>query len=150
MTRRMLVALLLPAMFLLASSPARAATATTIPFMRVFAMVADAHGHVFVSGGPSTPGIAVFDDSGALLEMIDVPGSSGMALIGDELFAAAADVPSIEVVDTIDLSIERSISVDPFTQPQDLTVAEGSLWFLATHGGRTNLVSVAPDGTGLS
>jgi hypothetical protein len=131
------------------SIAARAAASTSIPFRSFYRIIDDgAHGWVFVSGGPGTDKLAVFDESGAVVTTITLQGPSGMAIVGSELYVAEADAPQIAVVDTSQdpPAVTRTIDVGTFTQPRDLTYVAGRLWFIGHEG----LGWVRPEGSGIS
>jgi hypothetical protein len=143
-------------MVTLSVTPVSAAIAsrTLLPFSHFYAMVVDdLSGAVFISGGPSSTELAVFDGQAELTATIPVAGASGMTLLGTDLYVVAADAASIAVIDTTASPpiVTDTIDLAPLTNPTDLTYAAGNLWFYAdsaTHEGV--LCSVAPDGSGLT
>ena len=130
-------------------TPAHAAGGSTaLPFASFFRIAVDPERSVaLVSGGPGTDALAIFGFDGSLQTTVPLAGPSGMALVGDELYVAEADAPDIAVLDmtTDPPHVSRTIDVGSFTQPRDLVVLDGRVWFFTANG----LVSAATDGTDL-
>ncbi|MEA2550854.1 MAG: hypothetical protein QOE25_623, partial [Actinomycetota bacterium] len=134
---------------MLSAPPAAATTGATLPFSTFARLAVDgAHGLEFVSGGPGTSSLAVFDTSGDPVETIPMQGASGMALVGSTLYVAEADAPDIAIVDTSAQppAVVGALDIGTFTQPSDLTYVSGRLWFFTA----TGLAAVRPDGTELA
>jgi hypothetical protein len=134
---------------MLSAPPAAATAGATLPFSTFTRLAVDgAHGLEFVSGGPGTSSLAVFDTSGDPVTTIPMQGASGMALVGSNLYVAEADAPDIAIVDTSAQppAVVGTLDVGTFTQPRDLTYVSGRLWFFTA----TGLGTVRPDGTGLA
>ena len=133
----------------LGATPANAASGAALPFDTFFRLVVDPdHGYEFVSGGPSTDSLAVFDADGALVSTVPLQGPSGMVLVGSTLFVAESDAPQISLIDTTTNppTVAGTIEVGSFTELGDLTYVRGRLWFHTADG----LAAVRLDGTGLS
>jgi hypothetical protein len=117
-----------------AAPSATAATTTPLPLSSFTSMVVDdAHGHVFVSGGPSDSAIAVLDFDGTIVGSIaDEAGAAGMVLAssGHALYVAIAGGDHIDVIDTGTLQRAGTIDTTPAT-PLTGSIAEagGRLWF---------------------
>src|SRR5439155_769178 len=134
----------------LAPAGALAAGPSPVPLPGFFDMAVDnVHQHVFVSAGPGGPGVAVLGFDGSLLRIIEPKGASGLALDAGELYVAASDAAEIDVVDTATLSVTGSIPLGDWTQPGDVLIANGLVWFFGQLPGVTivELASVRPDGT---
>jgi hypothetical protein len=110
-----------------------AAAATVLPIEdSVFDVVVDGtHDLVFVSGGPGQGSVAALDYDGNLVATLSVPGASGMAIVDDTLFIAAADADEISTVDTSvsPLAVSGHLPTAPLTDPGSLAYVAGELWF---------------------
>jgi hypothetical protein len=133
---------------------ATAVVRTPLPSSHFYAIVVDdALGVEFISGGPSSSDVAVFDTQASLLGEIPISGASGMTLVGTDLYVAAADANEIAVVDTTasPLAVSRTIDVSPLTNPTDLTYLAGNLWFNADNAqNQALLCSVGLGGASLT
>ncbi len=91
-----------------------------------------AGGHVFVSDGPGTSSIVVLDYRGTIVKTIpEEDGASGMAVdaANHRLYVALHDDSAISVIDTRTLTETKRFSTSPYTDPSNLVIAGGKLWF---------------------
>jgi hypothetical protein len=149
--RRLLILMLAGvASMVVAVPPGQAATGTPLPFTgHIFDVVADgAHELVFVSGGEGESGLEVFDFAGAHVASLGIGGASGMVVVGDLLYVAAADDHEIAVVD---LGVSPPVVDDPIglgtlEGPTTLGYGGGRLWFSAFESGTQDVYAVDTDG----
>ena len=95
-------------------------------------VVDDAHGHVFVSGGPTGNSIAVTDLSGRYKQSIDSePGADGLALSADgtKLYVALSQGDGISVIDTSTLQQTARYSTGAQSCPTYLARTGTLLWY---------------------
>jgi hypothetical protein len=95
-------------------------------------LVDQAHGHVFLSGGPSARAVLVTDLRGRLVGRIDdEPGAAGLALSADArtLYAALSTGDAIAAIDTASLAETARYRTPAGTCPSSLTRTGGYLWF---------------------
>jgi hypothetical protein len=150
-----------------AFSPWAAADATTLlPFpgsagANIWMAVDDAHQHVFVSAGPGTSSIVVLDYAGNIVDTITgEPGASQMALDVSThmLYVALHDATAISAIDTDTLTETSRFSTVPYSNPYNLVLAGGKLFFACAGGSGQNcssssgsgIVSVNLDGSGMT
>ncbi|WP_345462446.1 hypothetical protein [Actinoallomurus oryzae] len=94
--------------------------------------VDDAHGHVFVSSGPTGNGIVVTDFYGRVKKTIDnEPGADGLALSADgtKLYVALSQGDGISVVDTSTLEQTARYSTGAQSCPTYLARTGALLWY---------------------
>ena len=95
---------------MLAGAPAtsaHAATPYTLPWAQVSNMVADTHGHVYVSGGQGTTGVVVLNADGTYDTTIaNQAGAEGLTLSpdGSTLYVADYDASAVAAIDTTSLT----------------------------------------------
>jgi hypothetical protein len=90
---------------------------------------------VFVSGGPTSTWVDVFDFDGTLLTSIPSSGSTGMALDGTTLYVARSGSGLIDKIDTVSYSTLGSLDTAPHEDPRLLAFAGGRLWFTYAEAG---------------
>jgi len=113
-------------------------------------VVDQAHGHLFISGGPGTTGILVTDLAGTTVTTIAEPtGATGLALSpdGTTLYAALPDSDAIATIDTTTLTQTTTTPTGTATHPDSLAYAGGTLWFGYGTTGAGNIGSLTPTGT---
>ena len=107
---------------------------------------------MFVSDGPGTSSIVVLDYRGTIVKTIPKEGgASGMAVdaANHRLYVALHDASAISVIDTRTLTETRRFSISPYTDPSDLVIAGGKLWFSCIYDLiRGCVVSANLDGSG--
>lgn len=113
--------------------PAPAATAATVlPIDRLGDIVVDqAHGRVFMSGGPDSSRIVVTDLSGGNLRTVDVVGGANQMTLsadGSTLYAALTRGDAVAAVDTTSLAVEK-IPTGAQSCPYDVAETAGKVWF---------------------
>jgi YVTN family beta-propeller protein len=94
--------------------------------------VDQAHKHLFVSGGPSSNGVAVTDFSGHQKKVIDQQyGATGLALSADgaRLYVALAAGDAISVIDTKTLKETTRYGTGARTCPTTLARVGDLIWF---------------------
>ncbi|MFC4333718.1 YncE family protein [Salininema proteolyticum] len=92
--------------------------------------VVDEPAQVFLSGGPTSNGLAVYDATTGDVELLaDLPGASGMARDGDDLYVALASGDAIAVLDVVTLEEKTRIGLDRQTCPEHMAIAERVLYF---------------------
>jgi hypothetical protein len=119
-----------------AASPATADAATPLPFTHYGHVLADAHGHVYVTGGAGTNGIWVRNaDGSANTTITNQAGASGMALSADgaTLYVALHDAPAIVAIDTTTLA-ESARYATPSHCPDTLAILGATIWFASVCG----------------
>ena len=127
---------------LAAVMPATAARATTaldpLPFSQLAGMVADSHGHVFVTAGFYSPQthagneVWVYDTNGHYQTTIPgEPAASGLVLSGDgqTLYVADAGAARISAVSTSTLTEVAQYPTPPGSCPSSLALVGTNLWF---------------------
>lgn len=114
--------------------------ADTLPIKGFASIEVDAaHRHVFMSGGSSTNNIAVFDFAGRLQTMIGgFSGPQGLAVDGSSLFVANYDAATIDQIDTSTLRRVKTFDLGDLTNPSDLVVLNGRVWFTAGRCGEVD------------
>jgi len=134
---------------------AQADTATPLPFIEASTSLAvDPVGqHVFVSDGGDTSSIIVLDYNGNIVKTITgEDGASEMALDSatHTLYVALRDATAISEIDTQTLTETTRFSTAPYSDPTNLVIANGKLWFSSTGTGNCCVVSANLDGTGMA
>jgi len=123
----------LAAAVLLAPMPnASAAGKTNVAGMTRFYAMAVTENHIYLSPGVAGSVIAIMNTDGSQAGTItNVPGASGMVVVGSILYVAAYGASSIERFDlTTDPPTKlSSFSTYPFTSPRELAYVGGRLWF---------------------
>jgi DNA-binding beta-propeller fold protein YncE len=118
---------------LLAPATAFGGNSTTLPLTSYGGLsLAEADGHVFVSGGNGSSTIAVLDTDGNLVSTITgLSAPSGMAYDASSstLYVAQRDASSIAVIDAATATKSGSLSISPLSAPRQLALAGGRLWF---------------------
>lgn len=112
-------------------APAQAETGIELPLAAFADLEQDAaSGKVFVSGGATANGVAIVDPGEDEAELIgNLPGASGMAFVGSELFVALAAGDGIAVLDSSTGDELRRIATRPGTCPAHLAATEATLYF---------------------
>src|SRR5436305_2823546 len=153
MNRVPIVILALTVLLLGSAGPARANTATQLPFSNqngAWLTVDPAGQHVFVSGGPGTSSIVVLNYAGAIVKTITGEnGASGMALnpATHTLYVALHDVTAISEINTQTLTETHRFSTS-FADPTSVAIAGGKLWYSCfQNDGEGCLVQANLDGT---
>jgi hypothetical protein len=115
-----------------AATPALADGVTlTVPQGNDQTLVADYHGHLFLSGGYLSTTLLVLDKDGAPTASIPEPGSTGMALAADgaTLYVADGAGAKIVAIDTTTLVQTAEFPTPPGSCPQQLAVVLDTLWY---------------------
>ncbi|MFE7839550.1 hypothetical protein ACFU53_26905 [Streptomyces sp. NPDC057474] len=116
---------------LLASpGPARAADGVVLPVRSHWQTLADSH-HVYISA-PGDDAVVATDHDGRVLKTIEeLDGARGMTLSWDEstLYVALPEADAIAAVDTATLTETRRFATGAGTEPENLAVTAGRLWF---------------------
>ncbi|WP_329133703.1 Ig-like domain repeat protein [Streptomyces sp. NBC_01476] len=110
------------------------------------------HGHLFVSGGEGSTGIAVLDFDGARVGTVaGEPGATSMALSADggTLYVALPGSDAVSAVDTSSLTETARYRTGTSSQddPQYLAYAAGKLWFGYGAGGQGGIGAIDAAGT---
>ncbi|MFJ5220402.1 YncE family protein [Streptomyces sp. NPDC088354] len=111
-------------------SPAQAADSVILPVTSHWQTLADNH-HVYVSA-PGDDAVVATDHDGRVLKTVEgLDGARGMTLSGDEstLYVALPDADAIAAIDTTTLTETRRFATGSDTEPENLAVAGGKLWF---------------------
>jgi YVTN family beta-propeller protein len=109
------------------------------------------HGHVFVSGGQDSTGIAVTDvDGNTVATVAGEPGATSMALSpdGGTLYVALPGSDAVSAVDTATLTETARYSTGTGTldDPQSVAYAGGRIWFGYGPAGRGGIGSIDTSG----
>ncbi|MFF4830111.1 hypothetical protein ACFY20_46290 [Streptomyces sp. NPDC001312] len=125
------LAAIIASLTLLASpGPARAADGIVLPVRSHWQTLADSH-HVYISA-PYDDVVVTTDHDGRVLKTIEgLDGARGMTLSRDEstLYVALSEADAIAAVDTTTLTETRRFATGAGTEPENLAVAGGKLWF---------------------
>ena len=114
-----------------AATPASADAAIPLPWSSFGHVLADAHGHVYVTGGSGTDGVWVRNaDGSAAATITNEAGASGMTLSADgsTLYVGLRDAQAISAIDTTTLA-ETSRMATPGHCPTSIAVLGSALWF---------------------
>lgn len=110
--------------------PARAADGIVLPVRSHWQTLADSV-HVYISA-PGDDAVVATDHDGQVLKRIGgLDGARGMTLSRDEstLYVALPEADAIAAVDTTTLTETRRFATGAGTEPENLAVAGGKLWF---------------------
>jgi hypothetical protein len=119
---------------LAAAAPASADTSTVFPWHHYGHVLADAHGHVYVTGGAGTDGIWVRNANGSANTTITgEAGASGMTLSADgaTLYVGLLDGAAIAAISTTSLA-ETARYATASHCPDSLALLGSALWFSST------------------
>jgi hypothetical protein len=121
-------------------------SATPLPGLMSAMVVDSAMHHVFVSLH-DTGKIAVLDFNGKLLSTISgETGAGGLALVGSDLYAVAANGTEIDDINTVTLTRTRTLA-SGFTSIGNLVSAAGALWAIQGTGGLLTRVALTDGST---
>ena len=110
--------------------PSARGAGTALPFTTFADMHVDqAHGRVFVTGGPGTDGIHVFDFDGRKTGVVSMAGPADMVAGDGQLYVAVTDADAISVVDLASLEVTDSVSVAPYGGPRYLSKSNDTIYF---------------------
>lgn len=116
---------------LLASpSPAQAVDSIVLPVTSHWQTLADSS-HVYISA-PGQDAVVATDHNGQVIKTVEgLEGARGMTLTADEstLYVALPEADAIAEIDTGTLTEVRRFSTGVDTEPENLAVASGRLWF---------------------
>jgi len=113
-----------------AGGAASADTSVALPWSTFSHVLADGHGHVFVTGGSGTTSVWVRDADGAAVTSItNMNGASGMALSADgsTLYVSLYDDAAVSAIDTTTLAEVHRYAM-PSTCPDSVAVVGSALW----------------------
>jgi DNA-binding beta-propeller fold protein YncE len=89
------------------------------------------HHHVFVSGGPGTTKVEVFDFDGRRITTLGgFRGPSGLAVEGDDLYVANNDAATIDRINTVTLERAQTYAANVPPHPRDIVAAGDLVWFV--------------------
>lgn len=114
----------------LLGGPAAADANVPLPGSGFRAVLADSHGHVYVTSGHGSTSVWVGGVDGAALTTIpSMDGAAGMALSADgtTLYVALYDGAAVAAIDTTSLTETHRYAM-PSTCPDSVAVAGGALW----------------------
>jgi hypothetical protein len=115
----------------LPAAGAHADSSTMLPIDGFGQIIADtAHGHLFLSQGRYTDGIAVTDLSGSLVTTLaaqDIVAGMVLSADGSTLYAAMPDASAVAVISTATLQMS-TYSLPAGDQPEYLAIQSGRLW----------------------
>ncbi|MET7551847.1 hypothetical protein [Streptomyces sp. NPDC005078] len=127
----MALATLTASVTLLASpSPAKAADSIVLPVTSHWQTLADSH-HVYVSS-PGDNAVVATDHNGQVIKVVEgLDGARGMSLTADEstLYVALPETDAIAEIDTNTLTEVRRIPTGTDTEPENVALAGGRLYF---------------------
>jgi hypothetical protein len=132
------------------AAPVSADTTALLPFTSFSHVLADAHGHVYVTGGHGTDGIWVRNaDGSADTTITSEPGASGMVLSSDgaTLYVALSDGAAVSAIDTTTLTETRRYAA-PASCPHTVAVVGAALWFDTDCAGQWATLGIADLATG--
>jgi hypothetical protein len=134
MRLRRLIMPLIAAAFLVVivgGTAAASVPGTALPLAGYGRMQVDAaHGHVFITGGPSDSTILVRNSDGSAVGSITgESGAGGMALDGSTLYVARCGAGVIDEIDTATLTNVGSMAAANIGGTCDLAEAGGALWY---------------------
>ncbi|WNO62482.1 hypothetical protein OG894_41050 [Streptomyces sp. NBC_01724] len=111
-------------------SPAQAADSIVLPVVSHWQTLADSH-HVYVSS-PGDNAVVATDHTGQVIKTVEgLDGARGMTLATDEstLYVALPEADAIAEIDTNTLTEVRRIPTGTDTEPENLALAGGKLYF---------------------
>lgn len=114
-----------------AAAPASAGTSTALPWSTFGHVLADAHGHVYVTGGHGADGVWVrHADGSADTTITGEAGASGMTLSADgsTLYVALLDAAAIAAISTTTLTETARFATTGHC-PDSLALLGSTVWF---------------------
>ncbi|WP_345045952.1 hypothetical protein [Streptomyces sannanensis] len=111
-------------------SPAQAADSIVLPVVSHWQTLADSH-HVYVSS-PGDNAVVATDHNGQVIKVVEgLDGARGMGLTADEatLYVALPEADAIAEIDTRTLTEVRRIPTGTDTEPENLALSGGKLYF---------------------
>jgi hypothetical protein len=128
------------------AAPAHAGP-VALPFEGFGGMAVDAT-HLFVSGGPGSDQIVVYDLGGTFVKTFgNMPGATDMLVNDGVLYVALYDGAAIGRIDTATLTRMKRVGLKTLSAPRYLAAAAGRIWVSTCTNGQ--VASIAPDGTDL-
>ncbi|MFE7331584.1 hypothetical protein ACFU8W_43130 [Streptomyces sp. NPDC057565] len=115
---------------LVSPSPAQAADSIVLPVHSHWQTLADSD-HVYVSS-PGDNAVVATDHNGQVIKVVEgLDGARGMSLTADEstLYVALPEADAIAEIDTNTLTEVRRIPTGTDTEPENLALASGKLYF---------------------